>query len=176
MSATEETEGKSFGFQKNYDELTGLKPGDSISSVQGVYDEMTGEAFILPPTEEDNSSDSLPTFETRSGSKSNKKAPVHVIYINGVNTTNKQYQDSLPLIEKLLEKTDIKDDYTLHKNTYNKSGKFDWLQSMKQGLVPGNFNDVEGSKFDENVVKKIKNIDLREKKKETVKITLVLSF
>ncbi|MGK7956997.1 MAG: Calx-beta domain-containing protein, partial [Crocosphaera sp.] len=99
-------------------------------------------------------------------SKSNEKGSVHVIYINGVNTTNKQYKDSLPLIEKLLEETDIKNDYILYENTYNKGGRlvFDLAQSALQAFVPGDFNDFEGINFRENVVKQIKNIDQRETK------------
>ncbi len=168
MSATENIEEKSYGKYESYDELTGLTPGDSIvTSMPGIYDRMTGEAFILPPTEEEESSDILPTIQTRSSRKSSQEAPVHVFYINGINTTNKQYKESFPLIENLLDQTNIKNNYTLHKNTYNKSGNLatDLLQSVIQGSNRGgNFNTVEGSKFDEKVVKKIEEIDGQEKK------------
>jgi hypothetical protein len=123
----------------------------------------------MPSTKGDNPSNLSPNFLTMSASKSTEEAPVHVIYINGINTPNDKYKQTLPLIEKLLDATDIKGKYTLHGDTYNLSGGklgiSDLLQASKQGALPQNFNDVEGSQFDEKVVKKIKDIDKQEQKK-----------
>lgn len=86
---------KSCSCHKNYDELTGLKPNDPIvSAMQGMYDGMTGETFILPSGQENYSDNLSSDIVTRKASESTKEAPIHVIYINGINTNKTQYDQS----------------------------------------------------------------------------------
>jgi Ca2+-binding RTX toxin-like protein len=96
--------------------------------------EMTGETLLLNPTEEDNTSDFLPNFETRSGSKLSQEAPVYVFYINGVRNDKATYKDSVNFINNFLKKAGVNSQIV--DTTYNPDGRTkglgDLIESVQQ--------------------------------------------
>ncbi|MGB3513121.1 MAG: hypothetical protein WBA93_28685 [Microcoleaceae cyanobacterium] len=114
------------------------------------FDPITGE-IIAPDLTQD---------EPLIPDTSNQEAPIHTFYINGVNNTLADYQNTIPLVNNLLTATGINSQ--VEEETYNLSGKpkpinFDFAQSIIQAVTSG--NDFEGTQFTNNVVKKIQNID-----------------
>lgn len=91
---------------------------------------------------------------------SSQEAPIHSFYINGVNNTFTDYQNTIPLVNNLLTATGINSQ--VEEETYNLSGKpkpinFDFAQSIIQAVTSG--NDFEGTQFTNSVVERIQNID-----------------
>ncbi len=91
---------------------------------------------------------------------SNQEAPIHSFYINGVNNTLADYQNTIPLVNKLLTATGINSQVS--EETYNLSGKpkpinFDFAKSIIQAVTLG--SNFEGTQFTNDVVEKIQNID-----------------
>ena len=114
------------------------------------FDPITGEVVIA----------NLDQYESLMPAISNQEAPIHTFYINGINNTFADYQNTVPLINNLLAVTGINSQ--VQEETYNLSGKpkpinFDFAQSIIQAVTSG--NDFEGRKFTNNVVEKIQNID-----------------
>ncbi len=114
------------------------------------FDTITGEVVIPDLTQD----------EPLIPNTSNQEAPIHTFYINGVNNTLADYQNTIPLVNNLLTATGINSQ--VQEETYNLSGKpkpinFDFAQSIIQAVTSG--NDFEGTQFTNSVVERIQNID-----------------
>ncbi len=114
------------------------------------FDTITGEIVVSDFTQDEPL---IPDI-------SNQEPPIYSFYINGVNNTLTDYQNTIPIVNNLLTATGINSQ--VREETYNLSGKpkpinFDFAQSIIQAVTSG--NDFEGTQFTNDVVERIQNID-----------------